>query len=1055
MSDQDLDRIAREKIRKDINSNFFVEAGAGSGKTTVLVDRMVSMVEGGLDISRICAITFTKAAASEFYARFQKKLSESGSENAKKALKNIDLCFMGTIDSFCNMVLSEHPAKAGIPSNATVVTEDEMNTLYRRELSRIRQGQYEKDYPWLREKYDAFSDFYWNAEEIFMEGLTRLMSMRNTRFNHPAAPVKRISELYADDIETLKDVLSVLADHPEAMPEKPQAAVKAADALKEGIRAIRSDWDENFDDVLRVLKQLKNLRVAKEYDIDQLGPYWDRVFVTHPGKNGKVSWYEVLPNEMDPLLINKLENYRYAFAMDFLASCVEPVSETLKKEGKLSYSDYLLYLRDTLRADAAKGGALIRHIYGRHSYFLIDEFQDTDPVQAEIFFYLTAENPAEDWKQCVPRPGSLFIVGDPKQSIYRFRNADVASFQNVKALFANGAGEVLQLSRNYRSSDKLCGWFNEAFTALLPEDTADQSRFEPIPLGGKPEYKASLNGAFRYEISNTRSIKDSEDFKTVAEIIRQIVDDSSVTIQGRDEDAQPRRPSYGDFMIITPGKKHMTYYMQALAEQGIPFRVEGKLLFDSCPALQMVSAIMSAAADPYDNKHMFALNSLSGCSITEDELQEYYRIGRSMSPAAFFSLILDREKIFAKAGLENAEYLYFALELLRQAEIDGSVTTAADGAEFVSALMNGESDQERCIQLLRNADRVHLANLHKVKGLEAPIVILADPNRRASDPAYRVDYMADPPQSWIFKASSAVSNQYAAEMEQETNALDAEQDRLLYVAATRAENALIVSFSRKKNGELSLSPWNPFDSHIQDDIFDTVHHAAGPYVPEQETADAAELYAKAETESPLNNTDSFESSYEIVRPSTIKTKGVSKEGEPEDRPSDMEEEPKNKPASKVDDPALAGTMIHRVMEVLVSSRDKAGEDALVEETLKEYGADALQYGPVLHKIVQTVRNDGFPQNTGAPQDILTELLTADEVYCELPFCWAEEPAKIWHGVMDAVYRKDGKWHIIDYKTNADPDDLNERYQAQLAAYIAAFKAMTGEDADALVWHIEI
>ena len=86
MLSQDNDYIAREKIRTDIRSNFFVEAGAGSGKTTVLVDRMVSMVEGGIDISRICAITFTKAAAGEFYARFQEALSKSGSENAKNAL---------------------------------------------------------------------------------------------------------------------------------------------------------------------------------------------------------------------------------------------------------------------------------------------------------------------------------------------------------------------------------------------------------------------------------------------------------------------------------------------------------------------------------------------------------------------------------------------------------------------------------------------------------------------------------------------------------------------------------------------------------------------------------------------------------------------------------------------------------------------------------------------------------------------------------------------------------------------------------------------------------
>lgn len=1054
MSDQDLDRIAREKIRKDISSNFFVEAGAGSGKTTVLVDCMVSMVEGGLDISRICAITFTKAAASEFYARFQKKLSESESENAKNALKDIDLCFMGTIDSFCNMVLSEHPAKAGIPSNAEVVTEDEMKTLYRRELSRIRQGLYEEDYPGLQSKYNAFSDLYWNSEEIFMKGLTRLMSTRNTRFNHPAVPAKRFSELYADDIEKLKDILSILADHPEAMPEKPQTAAKATKALTEGIRYIRSDWDENFDDVLRTLKDLKGLRIIPEFDVDKLGPYRDRLFVIRESR-GKFAGYEVLPEEFDPLLISKLENYRYAFAMDFIASCVEPVAQKLKAEGRLSYSDYLLYLRDMLRADAASGGLLIRHICRRHSYFLIDEFQDTDPVQAEIFFYLTAENPAEDWKKCVPRPGSLFIVGDPKQSIYRFRNADVASFQKVKAMFADGAGEVLQLSRNYRSSDKLCSWFNETFHALLPEDTADQSRFEPIPLGGKPEYKASLNGTFRYETSYARSIKDSKDFETVAEIIRQIVDDPSVTIQGRGEDAQPRHPSYGDFMIITPGKTHMTYYMQALSTWGIPFRVEGKLLFDSCPALKMVCSLMSAAADPYDRKRRFVLDSLSGCSVAEGVLLDYQKISKSMSPAAFFSLLVDREKVFAKAGVENAEYLYFAQELLRQAEIDGMVSTAADGAEFLSGLINGGSDQERCIQLLRDADRVHLANLHKVKGLEAPIVILADPKQSSRDPDNRADYLADPPQSWIFKVSSAVSNQYAAEMEQETNALNAERDRLLYVAATRAENALIVSFSRKKDGDLSASPWNPFDRHIQDDIFDTIRHAAGPYRMEREVVDAAELYAAAETESPLNDTDSFECSYEIVRPSTIKTKGISEEGEPEDRSADAESKPSGKPISRVEDPALAGTMIHRLMEVLVSSHNNAEEEALVNETLKEYGADPAQYGPVLHKVVQTVRNGGFVQNTNAPQDILTELLSAEEVHCELPFCWAESPERIWHGIMDAVYRKDGKWHIIDYKTNADPEDLNERYQAQLSAYTAAFRAMTGEEADALVWHIVI
>ena len=139
LMDQDI--LSRQKIVENIHSNFFVEAGAGSGKTTILVKRMVAMVEQGIDVSKICAITFTKAAAGEFYARFQKALIERSAaptdpnfeykpgelgnptdltrQRCLQALNDIDLCFMGTIDSFCNIALSEHPAKAGIPSNAT------------------------------------------------------------------------------------------------------------------------------------------------------------------------------------------------------------------------------------------------------------------------------------------------------------------------------------------------------------------------------------------------------------------------------------------------------------------------------------------------------------------------------------------------------------------------------------------------------------------------------------------------------------------------------------------------------------------------------------------------------------------------------------------------------------------------------------------------------------------------------------------------------------------------------------------------------------------------
>ena len=140
LSNIELDAQSRNRIISEMDKNFFVEAGAGSGKTTMLVNRMVAMVEAGIDINKICAITFTKAAAGEFYARFQRLLIERSNPDIQwkdhgfagqlpkpteesrarclNALQNIDLCFMGTIDSFCYMILSEHPSEAKIPSDS-------------------------------------------------------------------------------------------------------------------------------------------------------------------------------------------------------------------------------------------------------------------------------------------------------------------------------------------------------------------------------------------------------------------------------------------------------------------------------------------------------------------------------------------------------------------------------------------------------------------------------------------------------------------------------------------------------------------------------------------------------------------------------------------------------------------------------------------------------------------------------------------------------------------------------------------------------------------------
>ena len=1075
MSSKDIDMISRGKIRGDISSNYFVSAGAGSGKTTVLVDRMVKMVESGIDISRICTITFTKAAAGEFYARFQKKLAASASPEAKKALQNIDLCFMGTIDAFCNMILSEHPSEAGIPSDARIVTDEEMDLLYRREFSNIKKGVYG---PALRDKCTLFEDCFYDAEKVFIKGLRTVLGARNAELVYVSPPACGIDEYLGERREKLVGILSYLLSHEEAFPDPPGQGVGGSiEALKENSARLLGSWDDDPGSVLSALKKLDKLRIVKEYAprMDELGPGWEDIFCEHPGRNGKLSWYELTPDEEDPLLIRALCSYMISAACDLLHDAAPVISETLRKEGRLGFSDYLFYLRDVLRRDAASGGKLIRHIRERHSYFLIDEFQDTDPIQTEIFFYLSAEQPDPDWRKCVPVPGTLFIVGDPKQSIYRFKNADVSSFIRTGRMFEDpSAGEVLKLTRNFRSKNVLKEWFNEVFLRLMPEDTELQSRFEEIPIETTPDPEGAetgktsegitprpklIEGVYAYSMPYSRSLAESEDPGRVADITRRLTEDENLRIAVREGDETVlRRPGYRDIMVITRGKGHLPMYMKSLKDAGIPFRVEGKTIFSSCPALKSISYMLSAAADPFDKKAVFAAEKLSGCVMDEKKIFGYYDRSRKLPPSALFSLLMDEEKVFSCAGAENAEYAYFALELLRAAEADGSVSSAREAAAFISRLIE-EPSEERCMQLLRDQDRVHIANLHKVKGLEAPIVILADPTAPRSDSAdRRVDHSTEPPKCYIFELKRGVRTQaFSREEEEESKAVLAERVRLLYVAATRAMNVLIVSSMLKKDGGLAKSIWNPLSEHMDEDIYG----ALGDYVPGapevKSPVDTEALYDEAEKRSVLNDRTSTGPSYTLLRPSTVKAKSVTEE----DDGDEAEEGTSSKPAAHDADgrdPALAGTLVHRLMEVLVSSGNTSDEDALVREIIGEYRADETIYASMLHGACRKIRSGGYPQENDVPQDILTELISADEVYCELPFCIKEDgedaPA-LWNGVMDAMYKRDGSWHIIDYKTSADPDDLDERYREQLEAYKRAFRAMTGEEAEARVYHIGI
>lgn len=149
--------------------------------------------------------------------------------------------------------------------------------------------------------------------------------------------------------------------------------------------------------------------------------------------------------------------------------------DRLRREGGwLNFQDLLLAAARLLR----KSAAIRQYFRKRFTHLLIDEFQDTDPIQAEVMLLLTADDPGEtDWRRCRPVPGSLFVVGDPKQSIYRFRRADIVTYNEVKRIIAASGGTIVSLTANFRSASSLVEWINESFNRRFPPAA---TQFAPV-----------------------------------------------------------------------------------------------------------------------------------------------------------------------------------------------------------------------------------------------------------------------------------------------------------------------------------------------------------------------------------------------------------------------------------------------------------------------------------------------------------------------------------------------------------------------------------------------
>lgn len=1046
------DQKGRDRIREDLETNLLVEAGAGAGKTTALLDRMAELIRSGIArVDQVAAVTFTRKAAAELRERFQTRLEAALHEARQQgdpelvhrldeAVRDIDRGFIGTIHAFCARLLRERPLEAGL--------DPSFRELFGPEEERLRAEAWHRFLERLTHEED---DVLGELADLHLEPL-RLQDAYDIVVNHPDVDFPA-PDVDKPDLGALRRDLGAMLDEalailPEREPEKGWDGLQKRIRELEGAR--RAGWEDDapFLDALALLMDRKLRQTLIRW-----GPHAEEA------RDIKERLQELKePGGAADIAVRQWLAHRYPVALAFVRRASREFEEHRIRRGLLTFNDLLMraaaLLRDNPRAR--------RDLGERYRFVLVDEFQDTDPVQAELVFLLTAEDPREaDWRAVEPRAGSLFVVGDPKQSIYRFRRADIAVYNQVKKRFRS-FGDVVVLTANFRSRPPLERFVNGVFPALLPEEaTKHQAAFAPLDV---QQDDIENQGVYWYEVPCDRwgmEAVAAADAPLVASWIAQRV-------------ASGERKA-GDFLVLTYRKQYLSSYATELERHNVPVQVTGSGV-DLGDELAELVRLLEALAEPDDP--VLTVTALTGRFFGLDlealvehrhrdapsgrrrfrfdqpwdapetvverglaRMNGWWRLTRRLPADVAVGRIVDDLGLLpylaaSELGESNAGGLAFALDTVRQAGLNGDSSLQAAVDALQEALASEEV--EAPLQPGRE-DVVRVMNLHKAKGLEAPVVILAHPTGMPDhDVQYFVDRRASGDARGHFVVGHTVGSSWSRRqvrlacpldwddlVEREEPYQDAEYYRLLYVATTRAGEELVIA---RCEGSLDHSPWAPLYSHL-DDLADELGIQRRP-PPERQRLEVSVREIVGEVDRLAERRrESGRPGYEI--------QAVSKQVKDD-------EEIFTRDGGRG---SAWGNAVHQSLEA--AGRGVGGvqlrrlcRTALLENDLPVEADGEPRDLEDLLKLVRGVR----------ASETLARARQAERALVEVPFALPEgEPrvAIVTEGVIDLAFREDDGWVIVDYKTDEieDPAALQarlQRYRAQVDRYAECWARITGE-----------
>lgn len=1102
------DDAARRAALVSHDRSLLVEAGAGSGKTAVMAGRIVMMLAEGVLPRSIVAVTFTELAASELVMRVREfvdallegkiptelhvvladGMSEAQRHNLEAAAATMDDITSSTIHGFCRRLVKPYPAEADIDPGAEVMDRDQTDLVF----VDIVDG-------WLRERLSG--DEGGLIAEMAFHDPARTVSLihvivgdlrrHRTVTAPPAAPLAPAVREFRERVDAFNRFLAGL----DVTEEETAAIVDRFTEMAEevGFASVADDPASLMrlllvsahpglctakGDFSAYRRKGKWKAVAKRAGLAEAeGGRLHDAARDHYGRCGE-AWKTMLGTVASRVL------------SDVIAE-VQPVLQRYRDYKRsaalLDFEDLILAARDLLRDHDYVRCALAR----RHTHVLVDELQDTDPLQVEIFWRLCGEppdgDPAGDWRTFRIRPGALFLVGDPKQAIYRFRGADVGTYVWVRDAYKDqDVDSVLSISTNFRSAAPILAHVNGCFEGpLSSEGQPGFTKLDPShPAPDGTLCVAALDVAVADEDGRATAEQQREgEAKAVAELCARLI--GSETILDL-KTGERRLCQAGDIALLVPTGRNLWYYEEALEGFGVPVATQaGKRLF-RCQEIQDLIALTRVLADRRDTLALGALLRGPLVGLTEEELLDIVwtlpRSGDDPDALPRLDLGVDPETVqhpLARDVLERLQSLHRransttphdilsrAVAVLRVRPIllrrhRGRAERAFANVDlylnlaraypvrglraFAGAMAAAWADELRAVEGRPDApeEAVALYTMHVAKGLEWPIVIPVNTMTRTKQPDPDVidrerDHLHHP----VFGVRP---RGYRDAYDTEKAERDQERIRLWYVAATRARNLLVLP---RLDIEPAKNEWRALLDLSLDGLpaIDVSHPPIGsgaaeaspinPQTPEtfqQEARAIAERQRRLVWSAPSRDEDVASPAVRIERPDILV--------------ADDDEGPlEGDPSTTVQASQNRGRIIHKLFE-----------EVLTGETDESAAFLAERAATLIRALGEAVVED--PEDGLSPDEIagcITRTLALPEIAELRPTLvpeftvYASEDdegeERVAAGIVDAAgFGGDGRLHtIIDWKSEVDPRPATAaHYQAQIQGYMRMTGATTG------------